>query len=611
MPAIPIDADQIVITASRAPEEQTRTPASVTIIDAKRIERLDEPLARALLRLVPSAAVSSSGPAGSLTDVRIRGSEANHSLLFIDGIRANDPATGDQPRFDLLNADIVSRIEVVRGPQSALWGSEAIGGVVAVNGTPNPRGYAASAEAGSFGFHRAAGSAAVSSGRGSLAAAAGWQRATGIDSFDGRGDRDGYRNASGRIRGTWRLGPAVELGTSAFAVLARSEFDGFDPLTFAHADTLDSSRNRLGAARIWAQFGEEAARWTGRIGASILGSSNRNYLDEAQINRTSGTRRTLDAQVEHAIETGPVAHRLIAAVDAERETFHARDTIYGGFSNQERTRGHDSLTGEWRAEAKALSGDVAVRRDLFNRFKDATSLRAALLTRVGGGFSVAGSYAEGIAQPTFFDLYGFFPSSFFGNPALRPESSRGFELSARYDRGAVRAALTGYSQRLRDEIVTVFDPDTGLLSASNRSGISRRAGLEAELAWHFRDRLRLSGNYAYLHATQPSGTGQAAEVRRPKHSGSIALDGSAGRLTYGASLAFVGKQTDFRDRPPFDLLRLRSYWLGGARVAYAVSSRIELFARVANALDAHYQDVSGYRTEGRSVYAGIRFASRR
>ena len=136
MPAIPIDADQIVITASRAPEKQAQTAASVTIIDAKRIERLDEPLARALLRLVPSAAVSSSGPAGSLTDVRIRGSEANHSLLFIDGIRANDPATGDQPRFDLLNADIVSRIEVVSGPQSALWGSEAIGGVVAVNGTP-------------------------------------------------------------------------------------------------------------------------------------------------------------------------------------------------------------------------------------------------------------------------------------------------------------------------------------------------------------------------------------------------------------------------------------------------------------------------------------------
>src|SRR5204863_9312436 len=135
MPVTPIDTDQIVITASRAPEQEAKTAASITIIDAKRIERLDEPLARALLRLVPSAAVSSSGPAGSFTEVRIRGAEANHTLLFIDGIRANDPASGDFARFELLNADIVSRIEIVRGPQSALWGSDAIGGVIGVNGT--------------------------------------------------------------------------------------------------------------------------------------------------------------------------------------------------------------------------------------------------------------------------------------------------------------------------------------------------------------------------------------------------------------------------------------------------------------------------------------------
>ncbi|MGN6057170.1 MAG: TonB-dependent receptor, partial [Sphingomicrobium sp.] len=198
MPVTPIDTDQIVITASRAPEQEAQTPASVTIIDKKRIQRVDEPLARALIRLVPSAAVSSSGPAGSLTDVRIRGAEANHTLLFIDGIRANDPATGDQPRFDLLNADIVSRIEVVRGPQSALWGSEAIGGVIAVNGEDDARGYGAAVEGGFFGFERASASASTSSDRISLAAAVGWQRATGINSVAGPGDKDGYRNLSGR-----------------------------------------------------------------------------------------------------------------------------------------------------------------------------------------------------------------------------------------------------------------------------------------------------------------------------------------------------------------------------------------------------------------------------
>src|SRR5205085_11784 len=105
-------------------------------------------------RLTPSAAVSVSGPAGSLTEVRLRGAEANHTLLFVDGIKIDDPASGDTPRYEILNADLASRIEVVRGPQSALWGSEAIGGVIAVNGVDDPPGYLANAEAGSFGFER-------------------------------------------------------------------------------------------------------------------------------------------------------------------------------------------------------------------------------------------------------------------------------------------------------------------------------------------------------------------------------------------------------------------------------------------------------------------------
>src|SRR5690349_10892053 len=191
MPALPIDTNQKVITASRVPETQAETAASVTIIDSEAIARLDEPLVASLLRLTPSASVTTSGPDGSLTEVRIRGAEANHTLLFVDGIKVDDPASGDTPRYEILNADLASRIEVVRGPQSALWGSEAIGGVVAVNGLDDAPGYAASAEAGSFGFERASGSGSIANSRASLSAALGFQRATGINSVFGPGDRDG------------------------------------------------------------------------------------------------------------------------------------------------------------------------------------------------------------------------------------------------------------------------------------------------------------------------------------------------------------------------------------------------------------------------------------
>ena len=608
--AVPIDTDQIVITASRLPEKESDTPASVTIIDKERIVRLGEPLVPALLRLTPSAAVDISGPAGSETDVRIRGAEANHTLLFVDGIKINDPAAGDAPRFELLNADVASRIEVVRGPQSALWGSEAIGGVIAINGLPDAQGYSVAAEAGSFGFRRASASEAIASSKVSLSGALGWQRATGIDSFAGHGDKDGYRNISGRLRGSWKAAPGIEVGAAAIGLTGKSEFDGFDPVTYAHTETLDSTRNALRAARVWTDVGDMDGPWSGQISASLLGSSNRNYLADEQINRTNGTRRNVTVQVEHRFSTGRIANTLIAAAGAERETFEARDTIYGGFSNQDRSRQHRSLTFEWRGEAKRLSGDLAIRRDAFNRFKDATALRASLLARLGGGFAVAGSYSEGIAQPTFFDLYGFFPHDFLGNPSLKPESSRGFEASLRYRRGEVTASLTGYRQRLHDEIVDIYDPGTRLFSTANRSETSRRAGVEAEFGWDLSDRLRLSANYAFLHATEPGASGitQVHELRRPKHSGSVAVDGKKGRFSYGASLAYVGPHLDQRDSFPFDRVTLGSYWLAGARIGFAVRPGVELFARAANALNQHYEDVFGYRTELRAIYAGLRIS---
>jgi vitamin B12 transporter len=608
-------APTIVVTASRLPQNQEDSPASSTVIDSAGIERLGDPLAYTLLRLTPSAAVENGGPAGSFSEVRIRGAEANHTLLFIDGIRANDPAANDTPRFELLNADIVSRIEVVRGPQSALWGSDAIGGVIAVNGlAPDSEGYSAEGEAGSFGFARAGASGALVTSNANLQAAIGFQRATGIDSFDGQGDKDGYRNLAGRIRGSWTFAPGFELGASAFSLAVRSQFDGFDPSPpFQHMDTLDSSRNRLSAGRMWLSGGNRESGLSGTVSASLLGSSNRNFLADDEINETRGTRWTADAQLQYRFATGAVRHTAILAFDHDRETFHARDNGFFGASDQDRHRSHDALTGEWRSELGPVIADLALRSDKFSAFKGATTLRASALAKLGGGFSIAGSYSEGIAQPTFFDLFGFFPGSFVGNPGLKAESSKGFEASLRYRRGAIEAALTGYSQRLRDEIVDVFDPATFISSTVNRTGSSHRSGIEAEFGWRVGEALRLSATYAYLDATEPGAIAstQLRETRRPKHSGSIAADGRSGRVTYGASVAYVGARGDTNfDVFPAQKVRLNAYWLAGAKVGYSLRPGVELFARGSNLFDARYQDVFGYRTEGRAVYAGIRLDRR-
>jgi vitamin B12 transporter len=604
MPDLPIsEPPAIVVTASRAEEAADRTPASVTLIDAEKIEHLGMPLVSDYLRLVPSAAISTSGTAGSQTQLRIRGAEANHTLLFVDGIRANDPASGNEPRFELLNADLASRIEVVRGPQSALWGSEAVGGVVSVEGAaPGADSSQLFTEYGSHSTWRFAGRTSLGDQDRGLSVGLAGQGSRGIDAFSGDGDRDGYRNLAGRISGRYRLSPDFLIGGSGFAIRGLSEFDGYDLDTFQHDDTLDETHNRLAAGRLFAEWGKRDRTYA-VASASLLRSSNRNELDDLFLNRTSAGRRTL------AIEAGSRlgGHQFIAALEGEREKFEARDDAFGGLTNQDRVRRHHALTLEWRgAKMGPLTPGLAVRRDMFSTFKDATSVRASLRADISPAFSIAANYAEGIAQPTFFDLYGFFPGSYVGNPSLKPERSRGWEISSRYSRGSVSGSLTYYRQRLRDEIVD--SPD--FTSTVNANGTSRRQGVEFELGWAFSPALRLSGTYAYLDATEQkvAGVEPEREHRRPRHSGSLAADGSAGRWSYGAAIAYVGKHRDRRDSVPYELVDLSSYWLASARIAYRISDMIEVHVRVANALDDRHEDLVAYRTEGRTVHAGLRLA---
>jgi vitamin B12 transporter len=448
----------------------------------------------------------------------------------------------------------------------------------------------------------------VLSDRSSLAGAFGWQRSTGIDSFGAPGgDKDGYKNLSGRVRGTYVVAPGVRIGAAGFAFTGQAQFDGYDPLTFEHTDTLDNTRNRLAAARVWAEFGDTSSAWSGRVGASLLGSSNRNYLARAPLNRTSGSRRTIDAQIQRRFATGSLEQQLILAAEEEGESFHARGLSSGLSTDQDRRRSHQALSAEWRGSVGALIGDVAVRRDFFDKFDDATTLRTGIIANLGDGFALAGSYAEGMAQPTFFDLYGTFPNNFIGNPNLRPETSQGFEASVRFRRSNFNASLTVYRQRLHHEIVDIFNLTTFLASTDNSAGVSHRSGVEASIGWQVMPALRLSSNYAYVDATQPDTVSglPVRERRRPKHSGAVEADGTKGRWSYGASIAYAGAHLDTLEVAPFGAVRVKPYWLANARIGYAVDPRVELFVRGSNLFNANYQEVAGYHTERIGGFVGV------
>jgi vitamin B12 transporter len=599
---------EIVVTGAREPVAADVSTVSSTVLDEAEIEALDLPNASDLLRLTPGVSVSTTGPRGTQTQLRIRGAEAGHTLLFVDGLRFNDPAAGNEARFELLTSDLLSRIEVVRGPQSALWGSEALGGVIAVE-TADPfrrTGFVGEGEYGSLDSARLFGRYAVRTGDVGITGGLGYQRSDGIDSFGRGGERDGFENLAASLRIEARPSDAIRLGASGYWVEGTSEYDGFDPLTFLRADTLDETKNRIGALRVFASG--EWDGWSARADASYLDSANRNRLAGAPLNSTFGDRLTLGGQVSRRIG----GHTLIAAVDHQEEDFRARDTQYFGGTDQERSRSLNAVVGEWRAEwSPILVTDLAVRHDDFSAFADETTFRASVLVRPGGGVTLHASYGEGVAQPTFYDLHGFFPGSFVGNPDLRPETSRGWEAGLRWANDHVAFGITGFTSRLRNEIVDTFDNVTFLSSTANATGKSKRDGIELSASWRHAAWLNIEANYTWLDAGEQrvAGAAQVREVRRPRNSANLAAWGDAGRFSWGASLAYVGarRDTDF-DLFPAAVVRLDDYVLGSLRVGYRILPQLELYARMENGFDADYQDVVGYNTPGRTVYAGLRVA---
>ncbi len=598
----------VVVTAARTPVAAEGAAVSTTLFEEEALDALSLPAVPDLLRLSPGLTVATAGPRGSQTQVRIRGAEAGHTLVFLDGIRFNDPAAGNEARFELLTADALSRLEIVRGPQSALWGSEALGGVIAAE-TADPfrgAGFEGVADYGSLDSARLSGRYALRAGDVGVMASGGWLRSGGVDSFGGGGERDGFDNRAASLKIEARPSAAVRLGVVGHWIEGTSEFDGFDPLTFRRADTLDETGNRIAAVRGWAEGHWRG--WTVSADASYLDSANRNRRAGAPVNRTFGDRLKLGMQVSRRIG----GHHLIAAVEHETEDFHARDSAFLGGTDQDRSRHLNAFAGEWRAEwYDWLATDFAVRHDSFSAFADATTFRASLLVRPARGLALHAAYGEGIAQPTFYDLFGFFPGSFVGNPDLRPEHSRGWEAGIGWRNDRLNVGATYFSARLREEIVDIFDPATFLSSTGNAAGRSRRDGVELTAGYRHAEWLNLSANYTWLDAGEQRVAGMVLvrEVRRPRNSANLIAFGTAGRFRWGASLAYVGarRDTDF-DLFPAATVTLDAYALASANVAYRPLPRLELFARAENAFDADYRDVVGYNTPGRTVHAGFRVA---
>ena len=607
--------DQIVVTGTRTPIELNRIGNATTVIDRVDIENRQARYVTDILRAVPGFAISHSGVAGSQTQVRVRGSEANHVLVLIDGVRANDPATGDEFRWEHLSTGNVERIEVIRGPQSALWGSDAIGAVVNVitrSGTGRP-GLAAYAETGSHDTLNAGANASGQTGS--------WIMSANLESLDTEGanisrsgsEKDGSSLLSGGVGLRYAGEGNLSFDAGLEGLDAKSEFDPVDFFSTglpADADVETRSNNLIGNVGAALSTFDDRVVW--HLRGRYFDSEHRNFTNGIEESSTASERASFVLQSD--INLG--ANRLVLAIEQEDTDFSQRGAVVFGDPNQDQSMGVTSAV----AEYQYLAGDrwtwiVGGRYDDNSDFENAATGRLSVSWQATDETRLRASIGSGQKSPTFTERFGFFPGQFIGNPDLKPEKSVSYELGLEqgFLDGGVTIDLTVYRQELEDEINGfVFDPVTFLSTAENRPGTSERTGVEVAGSWRISDYVSTRMSYTYTDATEEDDFGDTSiELRRPKHMGSVLFDIGAPSSRFAMTFAadYGGTRSDVYFPPfpqPSQVVTLDRYWLLDLTAQYRVADAVTLFARGSNLLDEDYEQVFGYQTLGRTAYVGFR-----
>lgn len=611
------EIDNIIVTGSRSPIASANLGSSVSVISREQIELRQARYVTDLLRSVPGFAVSQVGTTGSQTQVRVRGAEANQVLVLIDGVRANDPASGDEFRWELLSTSNIERIEIVRGPQSSLWGSDAVAGVVHVitrSGDDGP-GINAFAEGGSHETVNGGISGAVGGER--------WSLGFGLEHLDTEGsniartgtENDGSDMTTASLSSRFQPSANLDLTLGVRAVDAWSQFD---PVDFFVTGLPVDGDVATDSERIYVNAGATLRTFDGRFAhhlyARYLDTDNSNLTDGLVESSTASDRKSFTYQSD--LHIGDAL--LSLAVEHESTSFKQRGEIDFGDPNQDQQMSVTSVIADYQGNSLGkLTWLLSARYDDNSDFQSAWSGRLSLAWSVSDATVLKANIGSGRKAPTFIERFGFFPAQFVGNPDLKPEESLSLDVGVdrRFLDDALEIQLAFFYQDLRDEIDGfVFDPDTFLFTAMNSDGDSTRKGVEISAVYDVTENLRLGSSYTYTDSSESASSGvEMRELRRPRHSGS--LYGNYRFFDNRANLKIVadyaGKSTD-RFFPPFplpsEIVTLDDYWLLDATIGLDLNPTTNVYLRGTNLLDEEYEQVYGYRTPGRSIYAGLRLS---
>jgi len=603
------DAADVVVTATRVAQPASEIGQAVTVIDRAEIERRQTVVVSDLLATTPGVTVTRNGTLGALTGVRIRGAESDQTLVVIDGVRVNDPAsTGGGFDFGNLLASSVERIEVLRGPNSVPWGSQAIGGVVNIITAAPAEGLQARANA-EYGYADSVfASAGISGAKGPVSGSltGGYLRTDGISSAASGTERDGYRQYGATGRLGVEFAPGIGLDLRGYFADSRVELDGFPAPDYVLADTADYGKTQelYGYAGLHANVAD--GRFNNRV-AFTIADINRDTYEPAFGAEPSFLGRGRSERYEYQGDFRPLDQvRLVAGVERENSRFN------DGFTYAD--TGITSVYGQLIVKPlDILTLTGGVRNDDHEDFGNHTTFGANAALALRTGTTVRASYGEGFKAPTLYQLF-----SDYGNRGLDPETARNFDIGVEqaFLADRARVGVTYFNRRSRNQIdfrdcSPTEQATAGSICVDRPFGVydnvarAEADGVEVSLALRPVDALTLTANYSYIHTENRSIGANFGNVlaRRPEQTASVNADYRfAVGLSIGGTVSLVGDSFD----DAANTTRLDGYALASIRAEMPITDQVALYGRVDNLTDARYETVAGYGNFGRAAYGGVR-----
>ncbi|HSN68811.1 MAG TPA: TonB-dependent receptor [Thermoanaerobaculia bacterium] len=586
---LPVAHQEIVVTASAAPELVRETPASVTVINREEIERSASRDLGELLRRVPGLTLARSGSAGKLASLFTRGGSSKHTLVLWNGIEVNNPFFSGYD-FGHFSTAGIDRVEVVRGPFSALYGSDAVSGVI--NVLTNPGGTFASAEL-------QGGGRGLRNGRiGGAGGSGGWHASGSLEARrdDGFAPNDDLEQKSGV--GDLRFSGSA--GWAAGARLRLNEYETGIPRVVDGGGSgfIPSLERRESAEEIELAVPIQFSR--GRTQWEVLASrADRKETFEDPLDPFARLWAETDVETSRASVTARVdrgRHMIVAG--GEWESASVDDASSYGTNLESRSRTGRGVFVEDRASLPmgrgALEVSAGTRYDSFDTFGGHLSPRASAAFLIGRQKIRAG-WGEAFRAPAIGELY--FP--FFGNPDLEPERSTSWELGWDGESEAGRISATLFSNDF-DQLI-VYD---NVRNRFENVGAGRADGLEVGAETALGERLRIAASWTWLR-TEEQETGLPF-LRRPEQSGSLSARWSSGPWAAGASLVHVGERADLTDLFPWGRVTADAYTTADLVLERRIGADVVPFVKVENAVDETYEEVFGYPSPGRRAIVGVR-----